>query len=218
MNSMKPSYPAAPTGLQFEVDSVTAWLRGEGVCEEGCHVLIGCFTSTFMFSLPRPKHFKVGDFTVVQRSRHLWYRKAASLLGWVHRRSFPEEIRSILNKVYVDVPQNVVPTHAAAFCPCLPSKIEASTGNDRVGGPPLPRVMESVQGGGSRGPSFLTGGCYKAATLEAKLSTKGAKGEKATEQGGGLDRACEKRKLPWEERWREGMRGPNRSHPSGGKS
>jgi hypothetical protein len=218
MNFTHALYPSAPIGLKVEADFVTAWLRDQGPSEEDCHLLIGCFTPTYLLLLPKPKrNFRMGNFTVVKRSRHLWYQKAASLLGWVEQRQFLEEIRFILNKVYADSVGNVEFTHAAAICPCLSSQVEACRGNDGVGGPLLTRIVESVQGGGSREPPRLLGRCGRhdeALRTKTEVSWEGVKGQEATKQGGGINSTEEKRKLPCEERWREGMPGPNHSHPA----
>jgi hypothetical protein len=90
INYIEASYPTVPIRLQVEANFVTAWLQGQGVSEGDCHLLIGCFTPTYLLSFPKPKRkFRVGNFTVVKRARHLWYRKAASVLGWVEQRQFP---------------------------------------------------------------------------------------------------------------------------------
>lgn len=186
---------------------------------EDCHLLIGCFTRAYLLSLPKPKRkFRVENFTIVKRSRHLWYQKATSFLGWVEQRQFLEEIKFILNKIYADSAGNAELTHVAAICPCPSSQVEACRGNDRVGGPLLTRVVELVQGGGSREPPRLPGWCGRhdeELRTKTKVSSEGVKGQEATKQGGGINSTKGKKNLPCEERWREGTPGPNYSHPSG---
>lgn len=174
-------YPSIPIGLQAEVDFVTAWLRGQWLNEEDCYLLIGCFIPTYLLLLPKPKKFRVGNFTVVKRSRHLWFRKAASLLGWVEQTQFPEENKFILNTVYADSVGNVELTHVATICPCPSSQVEACRGSDGVGGPFLTRVVESIQGGGSREPPHLPGRCGRhdeVLRTKTEVSWERVKGQK----------------------------------------
>ena len=180
MNYTQALYPTAPIGLQAEANFVTAWLRGQGISEGDCHLLIGYFTLTYLLSLPKPKwKFRVGNFTVVKRARHLWYWKAASVFSWIEQRQFPQEIRFILNKVYADSAGDIKFNHATIVCSCPSSKVKACRENDGVRGPLLTRVVESREGGGSTGPPCLGGRCGKhdkIATIETKVSSKGAKG------------------------------------------
>lgn len=86
MNNTKLQPPPAPVGLENETEVLCAWLCTLGVTEEGCRIVVGCWTADYLNRLPKPKRkFKEGNFTVRERCRNLFYRKLAAVVGWIDR-------------------------------------------------------------------------------------------------------------------------------------
>jgi hypothetical protein len=96
--------PFTPAGLQEEAAVIATWAKEAGASPGRVCTLVRCLTVGMLLAQPKPKtRYRRGTFSAVENLRFLWYRRAASLLGWKERRPIPKHIRSIIKlKVYPD--------------------------------------------------------------------------------------------------------------------
>lgn len=87
--------------------AIREWAAGAGASPEGADHLVLCLSDVFLKAQPRPtSKYKHGQFSYSQNCRHLWYRRAAKILGWGHRSNIPKDFATIIRRRWPDIVTN----------------------------------------------------------------------------------------------------------------
>ena len=79
------------------IEALRNWVISQGRSEATAARVVGLLRAENLEREPRPRAWnRRGDFTGDERSRYLWYRHTARLLGWRDRGVFPDFVTKLL--------------------------------------------------------------------------------------------------------------------------
>lgn len=87
--------------------AIREWAVSAGASPEGADHLVLCLRDVFLKAQPQPTlKYRRGQFSYAQNCRHLWYRRAAKILGWGQRSNIPADIAAIIKRRWPDTVSN----------------------------------------------------------------------------------------------------------------